>query len=183
MGPGFVIMDADHVQYNACVAEIPHSTVLMCWFGVMQNVHKLVHDAMLDCVNRQLIFRNFYDLHFTIDEQQYLRKRDFVIASWERCWSDLPLIPECFEPYYQNFWLWRAFHTHSGYASKNNPLGTYRLKLKLFKNSKRATPVKLVSRLDLYRIAYESSMSPFSTNSSISKRMKAAYLLQTKTRP
>ncbi|KAG4041009.1 hypothetical protein PC123_g23462 [Phytophthora cactorum] len=28
--PEFVMMDADKAQFNACVTELPHTTVLMC---------------------------------------------------------------------------------------------------------------------------------------------------------
>ncbi|KAF1775781.1 hypothetical protein GQ600_20225 [Phytophthora cactorum] len=56
---------------------------------------------------------------------------------------------------------WQAFRTPPGYAAANNPLETYHYTLKLVNDSKRATPTELVTRLDLSRIAYVASMTPF----------------------
>lgn len=36
--PQFVMMDAGKAQFNACVTELPHTVVLMCWFHGTKNV-------------------------------------------------------------------------------------------------------------------------------------------------
>ncbi|KAF1777919.1 hypothetical protein JG687_00019037 [Phytophthora cactorum] len=111
-----------------------------------------------------------------------MRKRAFVVPSWRGA----GVLCSCFGGIASriiNMWFlnprfsrWQAYHTPSGYAATNNPLETYHHTLKLINNSKRATPTELVSRLDLSRIAYESSATPFATEAKVSKRMKAAYV-------
>ncbi|EGZ19191.1 hypothetical protein PHYSODRAFT_494333, partial [Phytophthora sojae] len=180
--PAFVMMDADKAQYKACVSELPDSVILMCWFHVTQNVIKHAHEARLDGVSVQLIFRNLYDLHFAADEAANLRKRAFVIASWEGASTLCPRFRRVAN-HVIKMWLlnprfsrWQAYHTPSGYAATNNPLETYHYTLKLVNNSKNATPTELISRLDLSRIGYESSMVPFQRASKVSKRLKASFV-------
>ncbi|GMF30804.1 unnamed protein product [Phytophthora fragariaefolia] len=167
ISPDFVMIDADTAQYNACVDEVPDSIILMCWFHVTQNVFKHARDAKLDRVSIPVIFRKQYDLHFAVDDEQYLRKRDYIIASLRGAGEVCPRF-KCVANHIIKMWLlnprfsrWQAYHTPPGYAATNNPLETYHYTLKLVNDSKNATPTELVSRLDLSLIAYESSMTRF----------------------
>ncbi|EGZ11995.1 hypothetical protein PHYSODRAFT_380775, partial [Phytophthora sojae] len=125
--PDFVMMDADKAQYNACAAELPETTVLMCWFHVTQNVHKYADENGLDGVSRPLLFRNLYDLHFAPDEDSYMQKRAFVIASWNGASLCVPDSNHIIKTWFLDprFSKWQAYHTPTGYAATNNPLETY----------------------------------------------------------
>ncbi|KAE9191702.1 hypothetical protein PF002_g24422 [Phytophthora fragariae] len=179
--PDFVMMDADKAQFKACEQEIQSTKILMCWFHVTQNVHKHVDGAKLSMITRKKIFRDLYGLHFAETEDDYLRKREFVVRSWRGAGA-LCLRVKRVMDHLLKLWIlgarfaqWQAFHTPTGYATTNNPLETYHYTLKLVNDNKRATPSELVSGLDLSRLGYISSMSGFDNVPTVSKRLKAVF--------
>ncbi|GMF63937.1 unnamed protein product [Phytophthora fragariaefolia] len=62
--PEFVMMDADNAQYNACAPEVPHATVLMCWFHVTKNVWKHAIVNRVSFEDTRIVFEDLYDMHY-----------------------------------------------------------------------------------------------------------------------
>lgn len=63
--PQFIMTDADNAQFNACVAQLPHSKILMCWFHVCQNVKARIEKAALAPVTIAMIWRDLNNLHYS----------------------------------------------------------------------------------------------------------------------
>ncbi|KAF1779973.1 MULE transposase domain [Phytophthora cactorum] len=70
--PEFVMMDADKAQFNACVTELPHTTVLMCWFHVTKNVWKHSQEKKFHANDTRSVFADLYDLHYAANRNTLL---------------------------------------------------------------------------------------------------------------
>ncbi|EGZ12052.1 hypothetical protein PHYSODRAFT_515053, partial [Phytophthora sojae] len=64
--PQYVMMDADKAQFNASVTELPHSTVLMCWFHVTKNVWKYAAEFRVSYDDTAAVFEDRYDMHYAL---------------------------------------------------------------------------------------------------------------------
>ncbi|EGZ16321.1 hypothetical protein PHYSODRAFT_451510, partial [Phytophthora sojae] len=62
--PQFVMMDADKAQFNACTTELQLSTVLMCWFHVLQNVWESANEKGVGIDDIRTIFAEMHDMHY-----------------------------------------------------------------------------------------------------------------------
>ncbi|ETI30148.1 hypothetical protein F443_22731 [Phytophthora nicotianae P1569] len=99
----------------------------MCWFHVCQNV-KDRSKGKLERVTIDMIFRDLNNLHYARNEDEYLRRRSFILASWRavsafcdpfRKIADHTISQWVLHP---RFSMWQAFHTPPGYAATKNPL-------------------------------------------------------------
>ncbi|OWY99659.1 hypothetical protein PHMEG_00029307 [Phytophthora megakarya] len=187
--PTFVMTDADDAQYNASADEFPSSTVLMCWFHVSNNIKEKTRK--LPRITREMIFRDFNSLHFTLSITEYRLKKDRILNSWNSYYPDFPWFKkvaqglvsqwiQCKDSLTDNiaesrFSRWQMFYSPPGYAVTNNPVEQYHKTLKIVNNSARATPIELLHRLDRCRIAFESRHIKFIKIPQVSARLRALY--------
>ncbi|EGZ24704.1 hypothetical protein PHYSODRAFT_484988, partial [Phytophthora sojae] len=128
--PAFVMSDADNAQYNACKAALPGSKFLMCWFHVCQNVKDLTQ-GKLEAVIIDMIFRDLNNLHYSRNEEEYLKRRENVLAAWRAaskfCVAFQKVAGHIIDQWilHPRFSHWQAFRTPPGYAATNNPLEQY----------------------------------------------------------
>ncbi|GMF50326.1 unnamed protein product [Phytophthora fragariaefolia] len=145
---GFVMTDADKAQYNACVTEIPRTTVLMCWFHVMQNVWKHATQLRLSYADTWKIFTDLYDMQYTPRENGWKHKA-----------------------------LLSGRHFTRGYAATNIPLEQYHRRLKLVCSDGKHTPDELIKCLDRARLAVLGQNVEFCNFSSASERLMLLFKL------
>lgn len=77
------MMDADKAQFNACVSELPHATIIMCWFHVTKNVWKYSRELRVGDSETRTIFADIYDMHYAV-EAEFSSVKAQVVAKWRR---------------------------------------------------------------------------------------------------
>ncbi|KAF1775837.1 hypothetical protein GQ600_17712 [Phytophthora cactorum] len=113
---------------NACVTDLPHIYVPMCWF----HVTKMFESTLK---KRKSVFADLYDMHYA-GEQEYPTVKEPVITKWRDFPRGSParkLTDHIIKMWVNShrFSRWQTFWTPSGYATTNNPLEQYHRKVKL----------------------------------------------------
>ncbi|KAG3251650.1 hypothetical protein PI124_g3736 [Phytophthora idaei] len=125
----YVMADADAAQLNAVNQGFGVDSdyaYLTCFYHVMAKVHeklKGVPDSLCERVAADI-----YDLQFAASKELYDEQVKIVLEKWSR---EERLAG--FRNYFNNIWMmselwrWQCFHTPSGYATTNNPVGKFNL--------------------------------------------------------
>ncbi|OWZ05547.1 hypothetical protein PHMEG_00022348 [Phytophthora megakarya] len=147
----FVMMEADKAQFNACVTELPHSIVLMCWFHVTKNVWKKAQAFKVES-------------NYAVNSP--LRK---LIEHVTKLWVNS-----------HRFSRWQTFRTPRGYAVTNNPLEQYHRTVKIQCHKGKASPSELMKNLDGARLAALNDDVQFASVATASDRLMRLYRLMHK---
>ncbi|OWY99900.1 hypothetical protein PHMEG_00029020 [Phytophthora megakarya] len=175
------------MQFNACVTELPHSIVLMCWFHVTKNeknVWKKAQEFKVEANDTRSVFADMYDMHYA-SEVEYPTIKTVILTKWSNYTVNSPLrkLTEHITKLWVNshrFSRWQAFRTPSGYAATNNPLEQYHRTVKIQCHKGKASPSELLKNLDGARLAALNDDVQFASVATASDRLMRLYRLMHK---
>ena len=144
--PEFLMMDASDATYNAASKIFPNTTVLMCYFHLMQNVLKNCRSLFktekeFDSFNDAL-----YELHVSRSETEYSARLvsfqekynnknnrkayDYMIKQWIS----------------SRFNKWQIFHSPPGFANTNSNIESFNKQIKGFTHKKKLTVFGMIDK-------------------------------------
>jgi len=126
--PDFIMMDSCDASYGAAKAAFPHTTVLMCFFHVMENIkqncRKLLDEASYaDLLNdiRYIHMRKSYKEFEEVCVQfknKWNKKKTKAVYEYVSTWLT------------GNYSKWQIYHNPPGFASTNSNIESFNATIK-----------------------------------------------------